>query len=537
MNIHELLTKLLENAMRKIDSTFNIKGCNFMISEPRIPQEQNPEKIEFDLSANLAIIIAKKYNISPSELANKLLHHLQTRPEIIKISVTTPGFINIKFKNNIYLDFITFLSSQNNYGSRQVMPVKINNEFVSVNPTGYLHAGHARNAVVGSVLSNILRYAGYMVTNEYYINDAGNQINILADSAFVRYQNLFKIEAELPEDSYRGQDIIDFAKYLKRTYKDYFLTDFENKKEEFKKLAVDWFMQEAKKDLKKMRITFEVFSSEKSLFERKLVLKSLKTLEKYIYTQDGATFLKTSDFGDDKDRVLVKSDGSYTYFLSDIAYHLDKAKRAKKLINVWGADHSGYIARIKNSLTMNEFDTDNFHVVLIQLVRLIKDGSEFKMSKRSGTSLTIRELLENVSVDALRYNLAARDANTKMDLDLDLATKLDENNPVFILKNTYKKVNEFISNNKSLKIDIEDQYTKPEIDLIIELSNFKNIIKTIAKTYKIQLLPQYLIKICNLANTLLNNQEKQINLNKMYIYKSFKTILETGLKLLDISTR
>ncbi|WP_027334412.1 arginine--tRNA ligase [Mycoplasma elephantis] len=536
MNIQEQFYKLLKNGLFEINSKLNIDDFNFIISEPRIPFNENVEKIEYDLSTNFAMVVSKKCDLSHEEIAKIIYSYLIKCPEILKVSITSPGFINVKFKNSIYLEFVNYLSKEKRYGSNQFEKLNINNEFVSVNPTGYLHAGHARNAIVGSVLSNVMKYAGYNVTNEYYINDAGNQINILCDSAYVRYQNLFKINSQMPEECYKGNDIIEFAKFVKKKYDDYFLSKFDIKRLEFKKIAVDWFMNEIRKDLKKIKVSFDIFTSEKSLFERNLVLKSLDTLSNFIYEKDGAKFLQTTKFGDDKDRVLVKKDGSYTYFLSDIAYHLDKAKRADKLINVWGADHSGYIKRIENSLIMNNFNSDNFHVVIIQLVRLIKDGKEFKMSKRNGTSLTIRDLLEYVSIDALRYNLSSRDSNTKMDLDIDQIEEMDENNPVFIIKDTYKKLNNLILNNIKPKLDEKYKFNKKEIDLIIELSSFKNIIKTITKTYKIQLLPQYVVKICNLFNSIINLENYEINNKRILIFKSFKNILFNSLKLLEIST-
>lgn len=541
-SIHEIFSELLEEAIKHSYPSFRINSVNFMISEPRIPQSLNQDRINYHLSSNIAMVIASQFNTKPQQLAQLICDYLIDSKLVENVSVTKPGFINVRFGTKILRKFVSHLANNSKFGSAQVKPLSVNIEFVSVNPTGYLHAGHTRNAVVGDTLARILSYAGYEVTKEYYINDAGNQIDILANSAFVRYQQQFKIEANLPEDSYQGQDIIQFAKYVKSTYNDYFLTDFEAKRSEFKKIAVDWFMNQIKTDLAKIKVSFDRFTSEKAIYETGAINKALKILEPHTYQQDNALYLRTSMFGDDKDRVLIKSDGSYTYFLPDVAYHQIKAKSYKKLINVWGADHSGYVVRLVSSLILNGFNKEDIQIVIIQLVRLIKNNQEFKMSKRKGTSITLRYLLNYVSSDALRYNLASRDANSKLDLDIDQVTKMDDNNPVLILKNSYLRANNLLNNSHSLSMPKtkDYQFNQFESDLIIELSNFKNIILTITKTHKIQLLSQHLMKITNIFNTWYNNEnilKSQHKFNKIQLVKAYLIVLKRGLKLLGISYR
>lgn len=540
-NINELFSKLLEEAVQQIDPQFNITSINFMISEPRIPVHIYKNAESYERSTNLVMVLSKTMKLKTlEELANDICDFLLKQEEIKEVSWTKPAFINVIFNSDVYAQISKNLAKTKNYGSNVVEKQNINIEFVSANPTGYLHAGHARNAIVGDTLSNILKFAGHNVTKEYYVNDAGNQINILATSSYVRYQQLFGIEAEMPEDSYRGEDIIQFAKYVKNTYSEYFLNDFDSKINEFKEIAIEWFLVQIKKDLKKIKIVFDKFSSEKTITKTGLIEKALKNLESKTYTQDGALYLKTTDYGDDKDRVLIKSDGSYTYFLPDVAYHQIKASLCDKIINVWGADHSGYVQRLVSSLEIHGFSKENIEIVIIQLVRLIKNGEEFKMSKRKGTAITLRYLLENASADALRYELASRDANTKMDFDIDKSLKMDENNPVFILKEALKKAKEIIEKSIEKTFDKNYKYSKMEINLLIELSTFENVIKSIAKTYKIQLLPQYLIKIVNLFNAWNNSKtilRKSSQYNRILIIKSFINILNQSLKLLGISNK
>ncbi|MPP21507.1 arginine--tRNA ligase, partial [Campylobacter jejuni] len=331
-------------------------------------------------------------------------------------------------------------------------------EYVSANPTGDLHIGHARNAAVGDTLANILIAAGYHVTREYYINDAGNQISNLARSIETRFfEALGDDSHEMPEDGYNGKDIVEIGKDLADKHpeiKDY--SDDERLKT-FRQLGVDYEMSKLKKDLSDFNTHFDNWFSETSLYEKgeiKEVLAKMNELG-YTYEADGATWLRTSDFKDDKDRVLIKKDGNYTYFLPDIAYHFDKVQRGNDiLIDLMGADHHGYINRLKASLETFGVDSDRLEIQIMQMVRLMQNGEEVKMSKRTGNAITLREIMDEVGVDAARYFLTMRSPDTHFDFDMELAKEQSQDNPVYYAQYGHARICSILKQAKEQGIDI-----------------------------------------------------------------------------------
>lgn len=453
---------------------------------PNIILEQPKEKVHGDYSTNIAMQLARIAKKAPRQIAEEIISHFEKEQvSVEKIEIAGPGFINF-FMNNQYLTKLipTIIREGENYGKTDFgKGEKIQVEFVSANPTGDLHLGHARGAAVGDSLCNVLAAAGYDVTREYYINDAGNQINNLALSVEARYFQALGIEKEMPADGYHGQDIIEIGKTLAEQYGDKFVHMSEEERFEFfRNYGLNKEMDKLKKDLEDFRVKFDVWYSETSLYKTGKIDATIKVLKEkgQIYEKDGAIWLKTAALGDDKDRVLRKSDGSYTYFMPDIAYHKDKFERGfSKVINIWGADHHGYIPRMKAAMEALGFDRNALEVEIIQMVQLYKNGEKMKMSKRTGKAVTMRDLVEEVGLDATRYFFAMRSPDTHLDFDLDLAVSKSNENPVYyvqyaharicsILRQSEKMGITFTADDLNLSLISEEK----EFDLLKKLGEF-----------------------------------------------------------------
>lgn len=486
-----------------------------------------------DFSTNIAMKIAKKLNDSPLNVANKIVKNINL-DIISKIEVVKPGFINIFLNEKIFLNFVEkILKKENDFG-KQKQNKYINIEFVSANPTGFLHIGHARGAVLGSVLSNILKFAGNKVDNEYYINDAGNQMQMLGESIKTRYLQELGEKIELPENSYKGKDIIWVAKKFVNKYKDSLKKqDAKSFIEESKEIL----LAKIKKDLKDYGVEFDIFSSEMDIYNKKLIEKSIKKLGDCVYKKDGALWLKTKIKGDQKDRVLVKSDGTCTYLMPDLAYHDLKISRGyDELINIWGADHIGYIKRMEIAIEYLGLSSDKLDISVVQLVKLVKDNQEWKMSKRMGTSYTIEEFLKDVNLDSARWFMIDRSQNSEFTFDIDAANSNDSNNPVFYVQYSFARTNQLI--NKSVNKNSVGSYSAKEKELINLLNKFPKLITTISNNHKVNLLPQYLIELSSEFNSwysitkILNNEKEAIQIK---LVKAISIVLKNGLKLLGIS--
>lgn len=503
-----------------------------------------PINIEFgEYTTNVAMVCAKKNNLAPFELANKLINEFKKEKfDINEIKIMGPGFINFYLNNSYYSNIIKNVIENKKFGQQERKNILINNEYVSANPTGFLHVAHARGAALGDSLSNILEFGGYDVIREYYINDAGNQIDRLAISIYVRYHQEFKVDISLPEDSYSGIDIIWGAKKIIEKYGNKFLNiPYEECKDSIKKISTQIMLEKIKEDLKKIGVEFNVWFSEKSLYEDGLIDKQLKNL-KGVYKKEGAIWLSTSNFGDDKDRVLLKSDGSGTYFLSDTIYHTIKANREPKpklLIDIWGADHIGYIKRVESALELQGFSSNILNVITIQLVKLIKDGKEIKMSKRKGTSLFMSELIEEIGKDTLRFFLVNRSNNSSIDLDLDLANLKTNDNPLFIIQYAYARINQLLIKSNIKNTDLTNLFfDKQEFKLILLINKFPELIEQICQNKKVHLLSQYLIDLAREYNSFYSNS-KILGTSRendlLSLSKACSIVLKKGLNLLGVS--
>lgn len=539
--IKEILINIIADFQKEeiISQELNLAELNFILAEPNI---QKDDQTKYNYATNIAMVVKRFSTKNPMELAELIQQKLILNELIECVDLAKPGFINIVLSNKAFLSILNnVLDSKINYGSNLFENTdKYIVEFVSANPTGFLHVGHARGAIIGDTLVRILRHVGFDVIAEYYVNDAGNQINVLIESTKVRYFNLFDIDMPMPEDCYRGLDIVWLASEIKKEYGDEFLLDFELKIKKFREICISKLLDKIREHLRELNVSFDVFTSEfDDIYNKNKITPIFDKLKNHIYEKDGATFLKTSEFGDDKDRVLVKSDGSYTYFTPDIAYHNDKLSRANKLINVWGADHSGYIDRMEIALECLGYNKEDMDILVVQLVRLIKDGNEFKMSKRAGTSVTLADLLEASSTDAIRFTMLTRDANTKFDFDIDKANQKDINNPVFGVQYAHSRacslIKKYVPNSPEAINDDFDEKTKK---LIIQLDILPDVLRSVAQTKKVQLLSSYVMNLANAFNSFYSNTKilgSESEASLMIVVKAVKEVLHNTLELLGVS--
>jgi len=421
-----------------------------LVTESELPVfvlEVPKDKTHGDLATNAAMQLTKIAKKNPRLIAETIIDNIDLAAASIQsATIAGPGFINFVM-DKAYLHAVVnqVLEAKENYGrTEQGDNQAIEVEFVSANPTGSLHLGHARGAAVGDALCNVLDFAGYDVTREYYINDAGKQIENLALSIEARYLQELGKEAEMPEDGYYGEDIIGFAKQLVAEKGDSLLQLQDNEKFAFyRQYGLERELDKIKRDLGKFRVNFDIWYSETSLYEEGKVTAALEKLKQsgYMYEEEGATWLRTTDFGDDKNRVLIKNDGSYTYLTPDIAYHLEKYSRGyDRMINIWGADHHGYIPRMKAAMEALGNDSNKLTVLIAQMVSLFQNGEKVKMSKRTGKAVTMQDLMEEVGVDAIRYFFTMRSMDSHLDFDMDLAVSTSNENPVFYVQYAHARI-------------------------------------------------------------------------------------------------
>ena len=405
---------------------------------PDVLLEVPPQKEFGDFATNIAMQSARIAHKSPRMIADVLLKHLDA-PWLEKAEVAGAGFINFFLKHDIIYDTLCHILEQGKqYGQAPLRAEDtVQVEYVSANPTGPLHVGHGRGAAYGSALVNLLRAAGYNVQSEYYINDAGNQMNNLAASVNARYLELLGKKAEIPENGYHGADIIDTARaIIEKDGDKYLQMDEKDRLEIFKNRAYEEKLKALKRDLESFNVTFDKWFSERTLHPE-AIKKACETLKGNgnMYEKDGALWLKSTAYGDDKDRVVIRDNGVPTYLAADIAYHKNKYERQfKKLINIWGADHHGYVARVKAAMAALGLDPNQLEILLLQMVSLFRNGELVKMSKRTGQAITLNELIEEVGTDAARYFFIMRSLDTQLDFDLDLAKSHSNENPVYYIQ-------------------------------------------------------------------------------------------------------
>jgi len=414
---------------------------------PAVVLEVPKDKAHGDLATNAAMQLTRIAKRNPRQIAEAIIEHLDhDKAGIVKAEIAGPGFINFTLSKSYLFPIIEQVYRQGeDYGrTDKGAGQKIQMEFVSANPTGSLHLGHARGAAVGDALCNVLDFAGYKVTREYYINDAGNQVVNLCKSIEARYLQELGQDAEMPEDGYYGEDIKGFAKELVAEQGDALMSMSPEERTQFlRKYGLNKELDKIKRDLGRFRVSFDEWFSETSLYADGQVEAALNELRSkgMTYEQEGATWLKTTPYGDDKDRVLVKKDGTYTYLTPDIAYHRNKYDRGyDRMINIWGADHHGYIPRVKAAMQALGKDPEKLTVLIAQMVSLFQDGEKVKMSKRTGKAVTMVDLMDEVGVDAIRYFFTMRSMDSHLDFDMDLAISTSNENPVYYVQYAHARI-------------------------------------------------------------------------------------------------
>ncbi|MFL0362369.1 arginine--tRNA ligase [Pseudobacillus sp. 179-B 2D1 NHS] len=521
---------------------------------PVVVLETPKEKAHGDYSTNMAMQLARVAKKAPRAIAEEIIAHFDlSKASIEKIEIAGPGFINF-YMNNAYLtDLIpVVLKEGGDYGKTDAgHNEKVQVEFVSANPTGDLHLGHARGAAVGDSLCNVLEKAGYNVTREYYINDAGNQINNLALSVEARYFQALGQDKEMPEDGYHGQDIVGIGKKLADEFGDKFAAMTEKERyEAFREYGLKYEMEKLKTDLENFRVPFDVWYSETSLYKNGKIDEALAALREkgHIYEEDGAVWFRSTAFGDDKDRVLVKNDGTYTYLTPDIAYHRDKFERGyQKVINIWGADHHGYIPRMKAAVEALGYNPDNLEVEVIQLVHLYKNGEKMKMSKRTGKAVTMRELVEEVGLDAVRYFFAMRSGDTHMDFDLDLAVSESNENPVYYAQYAHARISSILRQGEEQEITVNKEAdlsligAEKEIDLLKKVGDFPQVVAEAAEKRIPHRIANYIQELSAAfhsfynAEKVLDPNNKQLSEARLALVKAVQITLKNALQLIGVS--
>lgn len=483
---------------------------------PNIVLEVPPKKELGDFATNIAMQSAKAFHMNPRMIAQELQKRIQG-DWLEKIEIAGPGFINFYLKSNVLYDGLAaIIAKGESFGqlpAKDMTPIQV--EYVSANPTGPLHVGHGRGAAAGSALVNVMRAAGYPVTSEYYINDAGNQINNLARSVNHRYLELLgkADEKDFPEDGYHGADIIDTAqRIINKDGEKYLAMTEDERMGIFKELALKEKLAALKEDLEAFNCTFDVWYSERTLHPDK-VQAAVKVLQDNgkIYEQDGALWLKSTDYGDDKDRVVIRDNGVPTYLAADIAYHKDKFDRGfGKVINIWGADHHGYICRVKAAVDALGYNADNLDVLLLQMVRLLRGGQLVKLSKRTGQTVTLAELIEEVGTDAARYFFVMRSMDSQLDFDLDLAKSKSNENPVYYIQYAHARIcsifRQAAENNLKVgeAVELELLTDETEVAIINKLQEYEEEIARAAAEYAPQRIARYAYELAGCFHSFYN---------------------------------
>ena len=441
MDIKQILAAAIKAAAQKAIDEGTVKGGDL----PEVLLEVPPQKEFGDFATNFAMQSARALKCNPRMIAQAVVNNLDCA-YVEKMEIAGPGFINFYLKQDWMYDMLAgIIAEGENYGHLvSDCKEKIQVEYVSANPTGPLHVGHGRGAAVGSALANLMKAAGMNVSREYYINDAGNQINNLAASVNARYLEQLGQTVEFPENGYHGHDIIETAERIVRIYGDRFLNMSEEERlKEFRTIALKEKLAALKEDLEAFNVTYDEWFSEQTLHDANAIKNAcdLLTERGYLYEEGGALWLKATEYGDDKDRVVIRDNGIPTYFAADIAYHQDKYARGfDRVINLWGADHHGYIARMKAAVGALGYHPDQLEVLILQMVSLYRNGELVKMSKRTGQSVTLNELIEEVGTDAARFFFVMRSIDSQLDFDLTLATEKSNENPVYYIQYAHARI-------------------------------------------------------------------------------------------------
>lgn len=506
--------------------------------------EHSRDTAHGDYSTNVAMRSCRLFGMKPRDLAEKLIPEMKS-DAIEKIEIAGPGFINFFLKKDALQSVIEKVLEQgDSYGRLPKNGKKIDIEYVSANPTGDLHLGHTRCAAVGDSIASLLDWAGYDVTREYYVNDCGNQVEHLSHSLRARYHELFGEPLDLAEDDYHGQDLIAIAQKIKDQFGDKYLQDSKESHDFFIRFGIDSELSKIWKDMDAFRVHFDKVSYESDIRSNGNIEKTIEFLKPWIYVQDGATYLRTTDFVDDKDRPIIKADGNYTYFMPDIAYHYNKMERGfDLLIDVLGADHHGYIGRMKSALMMKGYSPDVLQAEFVQVVRVYRDGAEVKMSKRTGKAIAHRDLVEDVGVDAVRYFFAERSQQSHLDFNYNLAMEQSSSNPVYYAQYAYARCASVLSLGSDIVLNSRGGELKEESELALLrlLSDFPGVIANSAEERAPYKLAAYIQKLAASIHSfytnchILDRENIAMTSCRLALAKAAKTVMKNALSILGVS--
>ncbi|HOJ92163.1 MAG TPA: arginine--tRNA ligase [Dictyoglomaceae bacterium] len=530
----------------------NLQEENISTDDVEIIIETPKQKEYGDYATAVALQLAQKNKKPPRIVAEKLIEKIEKSPYISKVEIAGPGFINFSLNENALWD--TLRSIRKNLDELVKLPPKNNKiqlEFGSINPTGPMHIAHARGVTIGDSLANLFKRIGWKVEKEFYINDAGTQIDLLGDSLYARYMQLQGIDYKVPEEGYHGNYLIDLAKeILSQKEEIEKLNDIE-KKQFFKEYALQKILEDIKKTLIDFGVEYDLWFSERTLHKNGKLNEVLKILEEkgYSYQKDGAIWFSSTKFGDEKDRVLLKSNGKPTYFLADIAYHLDKIERGFDwIIDIWGADHHSHVARLTGAIEALGYPREILNVILVQMVRLMKGNEEIKMSKRTGDFVTLQEVQEEVGRDPIRFFFLLRSAESQLDFDLELAKKQSIENPVYYVQYAHARCCSILKNAEELGYNLQDldnadlSLIKEERgkDLILTLLRYSERLEDIARTLEIHQLPFYLLNLSTLFHGYYDSyrvlvEDKNLALARLALIDAVRIVIKDALSILGVS--
>jgi len=522
---------------------------------PAIEVEVPPRESLGDLATPVAMSLSGILKKPPREIAKELIRSIKEKPSFEKIDIAGPGFINFTFsKDYLYSEIKNLLRDKEKF-LREDMGKgrRVQIEFVSANPTGPLHLGHGRGAATGEALSNLLKAAGYKVEREYYINDAGKQVKLLGLSVFARYKQMLGIEYSFPEEGYRGSYVEEIAKEIINKDRDkYIKADFHEVSEFFIDYSYQVMQSCIKEDLKDFGIAFDTWQSERNLFREGDVEKVINDLKAkgLIYEKDSATWFKSTAFGDDKDRVIIKQDGEYTYFTSDIAYHRKKVeKKYDELINIWGADHHGYIQRLKAVIEAFGYPQEKLKVLLVQMVTLLRGGKPVQMSKRAGEFVTLKEVMEEVGVDTTKFIFLTRRPDSHLEFDIEVAKSQSSENPVFYVQYAHARINSIFAHAKEKGINTKNLYdsdvgllsTTEEMKIIRKLLMYPFTFEGAVTAHEPHRITFFLQELSGLFHHYYNKYrvvDENIELcrARLALCETVRIVLRDGLTILGIST-
>ena len=523
-------------------------------SIPFIEVEAPPNDTFGDLATPVAMSLSKVLRKPPRKIAEDLVSSIKDKSVFEKIDIAGPGFINFTFSRGyVYSEISKLLTYRGGFLRTDTgKGRKVQIEFISANPTGPLHLGHGRGGATGEALANLLRAAGYRVEREYYINDAGKQVKLLGLSVFARYQQLFGVEYPFPEDGYRGGYVEDIAnEIIREDGKKYLQTSFNNVSDFFVDFSYKKILADIRKDLKDFGIVFDTWQSERELYEKGYVQEATESLRTngFVYDKDGATWFKATAFGDDKDRVIIKQDGEYTYFASDIAYHRKKVeKKYDELIDIWGADHHGYIPRINAVIEALGYPEGKLKVLLVQMVTLLRGGKPVQMSKRAGEFVTLREVIEEVGADITKFIFLTRRPDSHLEFDLETAKAQSSENPVFYVQYAYARINSIfvrsgekgIDAGKLSDADMQLLSAPEELRLIKKLLMYPMVFEGAVIAREPHRITFYLQELAGMFHAYYNRyrvigDDVSVTRARLALCEAIRIVLKDGLGILGIS--